>query len=271
MLRRALVVALLPLGLAACGGGEDDGGDDAPLGEDEDGEPGDDDGPRWEALIRGDRFPRLVLEVDAVPGRALKDGVADDLVAGFEPLLDKPSGIAVELDGELDAVGDEHAWTLAELDALADATFDRAVDAETIKVHVLLVDGGYASGSGGTVLGVAWEHRTLALFVDTIEASCGTLLPPVVRDQGCAAAQLAIASHELGHLLGLVDNGLEMVTPHKDAEHGDHDASDACVMYWAYEGDALFDRLGDDLLGGGDGSLGFDDACLADLAAVRDR
>jgi hypothetical protein len=41
-------------------------------------------------------------------------------------------------------------------------------------------------------------------------------------------------------------------------------------MYFAYQGEALVDRFAEDLLGGGDTDLGFDDACLADIAAVRE-
>ncbi|MBA2237855.1 MAG: hypothetical protein H0W24_04030, partial [Lysobacter sp.] len=213
-----------------------------------------------------------VLEVDAVPGLALRDGVADDVAAGLAGVVDKPAGIEVRIDSALDAGGDDHGWTIEELDALAGASDDLSVDAATIKIHVLLVDGHHVDdGPDGQVLGVAWSHRNLALFMDTIEGACGVVLPALLREQGCAAAELAITTHELGHLIGLVDNGLEMVDDHRDADHGAHDVSQDCVMYYAYDGDALVTEVADDLLAGGDGRLGFDSACLADVAAVRDR
>ena len=44
------------------------------------------------------------------------------------------------------------------------------------------------------------------------------------------------------------------------------------VLYLCgYEGEALFDTLIDQLTGGGEAEIGFDDACLADLAAERAR
>jgi hypothetical protein len=60
-----------------------------------------------------------------------------------------------------------------------------------------------------------------------------------------------------------------MVSPHKDPEHGAHDASDDCVMYWAFEGTGAVDTLLARFLGGNQAALGFDAACLADIAAAR--
>jgi hypothetical protein len=257
----AWACAFLLATLAACGGGADT----------DDGDNGGGGPRRWEGLIRADVYDRLVLEVDAVADRALRPGVLDDLGTGFTDLLDKPAGIVAVADATIDSRGADHAWTFDELAALANEAFDLAVDDTTIKVHVLLLDGRYESGGDGVVLGVAWANRDLALFVDVIEETCGAVLPPLLREQGCAAAQLAIATPELGHVIGLVDNGVPMTTPHRDPAHGSHDASDACVMYWAYDGEALVDAIAGDLLRGGDGQLDFDEACRADIAAVRDR
>ena len=74
----------------------------------------------------------------------------------------------------------------------------------------------------------------------------------------------------MGHQLGLVSNGLAMANPHKDADHGAHDSSDKCVMYWAYESSAGIDGLLGGLFGD-QADLGFDQACLDDLNAVKNR
>lgn len=42
--------------------------------------------------------------------------------------------------------------------------------------------------------------------------------------------------HELGHAIGLVNNGIPMSSPHQDAEHGAHTTNNECVMYWLNEG-----------------------------------
>lgn len=251
-------------------GGSTDGGADAGGASDGGGS-----APRFEHYIRRDPFPRLVLEVDAVASVRPRAGVKTDLVERLAALLDKPGGMAVTEDGTLASRGTDHAWSFAELDALADDTFDLAVPADTIKMHVMFLDG-HSDGDtqNGRVLGLAWSHTHIALFKQTLEETCASAGVSVLfREPLCAEAELGVWTHEAGHLLGLVDNGLAMAANHRDPDsaHGPHDASDACVMYWAYEGSALVDALVPIFTGGGANGPGFDTACVNDIAAVRDR
>ena len=96
--------------------------------------------------------------------------------------------------------------------------------------------------------------RDSIMFKETIDAA-GSGLPLAGNLED------TVAVHELGHLLGLVDNGIDMVEDHKDPDHGDHDVSDECIMYWAASTDSAVDLL----LGG---PLDFDDECRADVAAA---
>jgi hypothetical protein len=257
----------LCLVLVACGG--------SPAGDPDGGFPGPPDGaggaPWSEDYVRSDHYRRLVLEIDSVPGFEPRAQVETDLVAGLEPLLDKPDGIATVRDGVLTSRGTDHAWTFGELDTLARQTFTLAVPAGTVKMHVLFVDGHWAEDSASSrVLGIAWGGSHLVMFKQTIEDVCAGA-PLLIRERVCTLAELGIWTHETGHLLGLVDNGLPMVTPHKDATHGAHDVSDQCIMYWAYQGQDMITLISDRILAGNDEGLGFDAACLADLAAVRNR
>jgi hypothetical protein len=92
-----------------------------------------------------------------------------------------------------------------------------------------------------------------------------------LREQACEAAEVGILTHEIGHVIGLVDNGLPMVDDHRDpvTEHGAHDKSQDCIMYWAYEGQGLIDLIGTRLLAGDDSTLPFCQHCLDDLNAVK--
>ncbi len=263
-------ISLICLLVAACGRGDDDGGDTGA------GPDADSSGlPRYSLLIRGEPYPRLVVEVDSVPGMEPAAESGSDLAAVLEPLVDKPAGIEVVPDGALDSRGADHAWTTAELMEMADASFDRAIADDAIAVHAMFIDGHSADDSDdGVILGLAWSHTHVAIFEQTIRDMCAaSSLPPLLAERQCRGAELAIWTHESGHLLGLVDNDLPMVNDHRDPDstHGAHDASDQCVMYWAYEGQALFDLIGDQLLGGGGAEVPFDEACLDDLAAERAR
>jgi hypothetical protein len=74
----------------------------------------------------------------------------------------------------------------------------------------------------------------------------------------------------VGHVIGLVDNGLAMVDDHKDPDHGPHSIDPDCVMYWAYAGGGVFDHIVGSIFGTDVEAIQFDQHCLDDIAALRD-
>jgi len=70
-----------------------------------------------------------------------------------------------------------------------------------------------------------------------------------------------VATHELGHVLGLVDLGSAMQQTHKDAAHGNHCDVTSCLMFWSVNtSDFVANLLG--------GTIPTPDAkCAADLTA----
>ena len=227
--------------------------------------------------IRSDNYDRLVLEVDYTTGVAPTESVIDDLVAGLTPLFDKPAGIEVVLDEELPPRGSDYAWSFGELAELAGLTYDLEVDEDTIKMHVLIVDGhDERDDEEGSILGLSWSNLNIVLYQESLDRLCESEAGNSLRraglvEEACARTQLAIWTHELGHVIGLVDMGLPMVEDHEDPEHAHHDHNEECVMYWAYARQQAFDEIGKQLLDDGDATLGFDAGCKADIAAVRER
>ncbi|HEX8436018.1 hypothetical protein [Archangium sp.] len=223
--------------------------------------------PRFEHYIRRQPYPRMVLEVDGWGGYTPTASVADRLQRGLLGLLDKES-VEVRFDQAFPGKGADYAWSNEELLRLAEETGRLEVPVGTIKLHVLLVDGHSAMDTqDGKVLGLAFPWTHMVLFRKTLDTVCGKGPLP---SPTCTEAELGVWVHEVGHQLGLVANGLTMVGPHQDAAHGAHDTSDRCIMYWAYEGSGILDALGRGLFGDVP-NLGFDDACLADLNAVKTR
>jgi len=252
---------ILALAAAACG--DDDGGGGVPDG-----------GvtlSRVQSYIRPAPYPKLVVEIDAIPGFTPRPASSEAIRQELGELLGKPGGVTVMQATGLTSRGADHAWFFSELEALADATFDLAVDADTIKMHVLFLDGHYYGDTANQkILGVAWGNTHLAMFKQTIEETCAAAAGlNLFKEQMCQAAEQSIWLHELGHVIGLVGNGLAMAAPHADPAHAGHDASDGCVMYWAYEGGGAVDALLGRFLGGNQEALGFDAACLADIDAAR--
>jgi hypothetical protein len=228
--------------------------------------------PRWLGYIRGSQYSRLEFEVDAVAGLQPAGGASEPVLAALARSIDKPDGIALRADGALEPHADSFVWKFDDLDALAQQTFEDRTGSGSIAIHMMFVDGHYEDdGAQGVVLGVAWDHRHVAMFKDNIARSCSSrstlgLLDP----NACQRAEAVVWLHEVGHVLGLVDNGLPMVENHRDPDpaHGRHDADEACVMYWAYDGEAAVDAVLANVLGGRD-ELGY---CLTnqrDLDAAK--
>ena len=275
----SLAAAALAAGPAACasdsngdpggGGGGDGGGPGG--GPDAASDPGPDVPDRVSDYVLHDEHTRLVIEVDFARGMAPRDAVEGDVRDGFQELLGKPDGVEVTRDQELEPRGSDPAWSPAELRELADSTYDLEVDSGTTKMHTVFVDGHSDQDSDqGVILGLQFD-RHIILFKETIEDACtGSVLGPVLQERACRETERAIWAHEFGHAIGLVDNGLPMAQDHKDPEHGAHDESDDCIMYWAYQGGALGGRIRDRLTSGESVTLDFDEACLADVAALRD-
>lgn len=227
---------------------------------------------RFLKYIRSDQHTRLELEIDAVPGLEPSSGASAPVLGALGRALDKPGGISVRSDDAIEPRGAAFVWTMDELDSFAESTFaDRSEDG-SVAIHVLFVDGHYEKdGDQGTVLGVAWRHRHIAMFKDNIARACGSRGTLGVLDPAaCQRAEAAIWLHEAGHVLGLVDNGLPMVNDHRDPdpEHGRHDVDPACIMYWAYDGDAAVDAVLSNLIGNRE-QLDFCPRDLEDIDAVK--
>ncbi len=220
------------------------------------------------AYIRG-AHPSLVVELDLVEGVAPRDGVGPLMVGALEPLLDKPGGISIQVDDTIPASRALEEWTFADVEALALETFDEIGPADAAVFHTLWLTGRYVSESGGTILGIAWGNRYLAIFADTIDGACSGALP-LTRDQVCREAEAAVWTHEAGHVIGLVNNPIPMAAPHEDAEHPGHTSNADGVMYWTYEGPSFIDTLIAGAGGGSEPSFAFGPESIADVEAFRD-
>jgi hypothetical protein len=225
--------------------------------------------PRLGRYHRSDSDRSLRFELDAAPGLSPYATSLEYLGALVGRVLDKPDGIAFDADETLPPAGSDHAWTFEELDAFSRE--HARDDAEgPVSIHVLFIDGSYASSEdGGTVLGLAWGQRYIALFQDAIRSGCSGGLLGALSTEACEIAERNVWAHEIGHVIGLVDNGLSPQSDHRDVEHGRHDISDGCLMYWAYDRPAMFDALLSRLDNGQSADVDFCENCWADLSAAR--
>ena len=188
----------------------------------------------------------IVLEVSAEADAEPAGGTVDHVAATLGAVSGKP--VSVTGGGGLPS---RQAWTADQLRAAADAA-SSASQGERAVLRLLFVHGRYAEAEN--VLGVAVRADVAAIFSDAVDESASPLI-------GAGAIEAAVTTHEVGHLLGLVD--LHLKTGRADRDHPGHSPNQGSVMYWAVES-----TLVTDLLTGGP-PRDFDDADRADLAAIR--
>ena len=206
-----------------------------------------------------DEAPGAFAGVLLAPGAAtslvvdvlVQDGAAADPAAlsALRDLLTQHSGKPVTVRGPtaINAADDVHSGD--EIRALANQ--GRAQGSDTAVIHLLYLDGTYTDDGA---LGVAVRADTVAIFPDQLDRVAS---PFVSRSR----IERAVATHELGHVLGLVD--LYLDEGRDDPEHAGHSMNPRSVMYWAVESDLVGQVLG------GPPPVAFDAADEADLRAIR--
>ena len=126
------------------------------------------------------------------------------------------------------------SWSVEDLQALESSYRKSVTSGSQASVFVVFLKG-YYSQEGVTnqgIIGVSIAGTTIiAIFKDVVENASQGSSPAVAKFM-----EQSTLVHEFGHVVGLVDNGLNMSTPHKDLEHGNHCDNPNCVMYWKNEG-----------------------------------
>lgn len=125
------------------------------------------------------------------------------------------------------------SWTVADIMALA-KEHRKGTSSETQSYFwVVFLGGHFNDGKEDkkSMVGVSLGGTTiLAIFKDVVRETG--------EDESLVQRYVEQATlvHELGHALGLVNNGLPMHQDHHDSEHALHCKNPDCVMYWLNEG-----------------------------------
>lgn len=140
--------------------------------------------------------------------------------------------VPLQLSG-MQAIDDQAQTDFSSSDVLSLAERYRTnVPSDDQLVYYILFLDGYFESEGkrqSSVLGITLaEKRTIAVFKPVIEQN--------PNDLARVFAEQSTLVHEFGHAIGLVNNGLPLVSAHHDAEHGAHCTNQNCVMYYLNEG-----------------------------------
>jgi len=103
-----------------------------------------------------------------------------------------------------------------------------SLSSETSSIFYVYFVNGYAE-SGSSTIGFSVNGTpVVVIFKDVIRGLGGT---PTQK-----FAEQSTLVHELGHALGLVNNGIPLASLYQDEEHGSHSINQDSVMYWLNEG-----------------------------------
>jgi hypothetical protein len=212
-------------------------------------------------FLRDSTYDSIVIEVDYPAGRAPNLDALETLSARLGEVCRKPGGVTVVVDDAIPLGAFPEIEDAASLEALEEAWRDRYADESTgvAVFYVLCVPGGHVDDTPAeSVLGMAFGGSSVALFLDSTDR---------VGDFFATTAEMraTILLHESCHILGLVNHGIPMVTPHEDPDHAHHCDSPNCLLSAA----PVLPRLGPDITDPDFAPLC--PHCVADLAAYASR
>lgn len=119
------------------------------------------------------------------------------------------------------------SWSFQAIKTLGE-TYGEASHGDISVFNVFFIKGSAEESSG--VIGVHLSGtKTIGIFKDVVERSDTSAFVRTYVEQ-------ATLVHEMGHAVGLVNNGVPMVSAHEDADHRAHCNKTDCVMYWMNEG-----------------------------------
>jgi len=192
--------------------------------------------------------PADALVLDVLVERGVTADAA--VISSIRQILADASGKPVSVRGPIAVPASDDVYSADEIRALA-ASEGKAQGDGTGVVHMLYLGGAFTEDSA---LGVAVRGDTFAVFPEQISRASS---PLVSRSR----IERAVVTHELGHLLGLVD--LYLDTGREDPDHPGHSTNSRSVMFWAVESDLVGQVLG------GPPPVDFDAEDRADLARIH--
>lgn len=198
-------------------------------------------------FLTSKKYKSLTIEITYVEGHQPTGDALTNLENFLNDRLNKTDGIhykykSISSPGKATYSIDD----LRDIEKKQRASYSRHKE---LVAFVFFADAPY---SDGDVLGIAYGNSSIGIFEKSIEDHSGGIGQPQ-QD----ILETTVLEHEFGHLMGLVDNGTDMVTAHN--ADGKHCNNQDCLMYYAVETSNIMANI----IGGSVPEL--DNNCIADL------
>lgn len=174
-------------------------------------------------------YKSMFIELAYDRGYPPSQQTIDNVKAFLNARLNKPGGIVVGLH-EIDGSG-KPALTLINIADIETKYRSRYSGQGELDVFIYLANADYAQNQGDSkVLGMQYQATSLVLFGKTLRDFSGGLTQPAY-----ATLETTVTEHELGHAMGLVNNGTPLTAAHQDEPNGKHCSNKDCLMYYEAE------------------------------------
>jgi predicted Zn-dependent protease with MMP-like domain len=204
-------------------------------------------------FLSGSKYSRLAIELVYVEGFHPNAQTITNLRNFLEARLNKPGGITIT-EREISTTG-QAPYTITEVAALETENRTLYNTPDTLAFYLFFCEGGNANDTGNSfILGTAYRNTSCVIYENSVQN-----LSNSINEPNRVVLETTVVLHEVGHLLGLVDFGSPMQTPHEDASHLHHCSHSNCLMYWTVESSSAMANM--------IGIPELDANCLADLAA----
>lgn len=206
-------------------------------------------------FLSASKYSSLVIEVLYVENFHPDPQSLINLKQFAEAKLNKPNGITV-IERQISSQGGS-THSLQNLADIETANRTKYNNTGVLTLYILFIDGNFTGDTSTQfTLGIAYRNTSIILFENSIRTLSNSITEP-----GRVDLETTAITHEFSHLLGLVDLGTRMQTPHRDTAHGQHCDNSNCLMYWKAESNSVSQMMPT-------GNIPQLDAnCMADLRA----
>ncbi len=198
-------------------------------------------------FLSAKKYEILTVQIVYVAGYRPTGAALTNLQNFLNERLNKPGGINYEYK-EISTPG-KSFYTIDDLRKVEKdhrASYSRK---KTLEAFAFFADAPYTDEN---VLGVAYGTSSIGVFEKQIDENSDGFGQPR-KD----ILETTVLEHEFAHLMGLVDNGSDMVTSHN--ANGKHCNNEDCLMYYQTETTSIMTAI----IGGSVPEL--DNNCIADL------
>ena len=175
-------------------------------------------------ILSDQNYKSLEIQINYMPGYAPADTVLNHLKNYLTELVRKPVGINIYPALVSPTVASPISLNeVVNLEKTIRTNFTRS---QTMSIHIMIIDAEYQTSD---ILGISYWNTSMCVFGKTVSKFSGRT-GLVSKNQ----LMITLMEHEMGHLLGLVDQGTPMVTSHK-SNNGAHCNNSNCLMYYIIE------------------------------------